>query len=998
MRASRITGGLCAVAVASPRGGLLWSVEWRVQSLGAATLPTGLTFSRASTEWPRADAGGALAYGTALATDVAPIARVGSVVGLQVDGAYANDLTAPRGSQMGAAPWTAGNVSPTLSAGAGPDGLANAAARFNVGSGGYPTAYTRYVTAPNLVYGTRYLIGAHCKPYGADRSAQVRWSYSSVHYAEGGDIQLDQWTRVEAEGVALTTGFFFTPVETGNYAAQGGIAASAHDLLADMAFRYAMPATMTAARGPLGWHDSTHAGPRASCSAADCVRGGRLDVAIDANLPYSWSLLRWDSRLWTLAGTGDTFVEVDQVARRLRVSVHGVEVKFPVEIASTTAQVVRFRVAAGNGRPTATIAISDDGGETFGPATSLGAVDVEQPPIWHVGGTVDFGSNGTANQFEGVHTRWAVYGSGSADDPYPTVYASTAGTGAGTLAAPASLADGLTAARALLAGGARWVRLALRAGTYYLSEALSLTTADEGLVLQAYPGEVVEFSGAIPITGWVLHSGSVYRADVNPAHLPIRHISVNGTRAKTAISSVTLTGLAGWDVSANPIVAPDATIDGYTNPQDVRLLGRETWKAFVLPVTGATGTAVTVNADAWSAAHFQTGYVLAHIVGWEGGVEQIAAAGDYAYDSAAGRVYYHPRPGDNMATADARLPRLTRLLNIVGTADTPIERVRILGIKFSDTNCETSQLTSGWNPLQASIQVTGTQFVSETWTKLPDAVLLSNAHNVVFGGCTFTRLGGDAVWLFEGSQDCGFYGCTWSDISGGALNVGWLTQENQRPSDARIKVSRNTVRSCTREDIGVNWWSSAVTQTGFVDNFSVIDCDASRTSYSGDCIGIGWGYAEDGGYNGHGFPYSAPPMSGDTVCAANAIRGCKYSRINRVCSDGGPMYTIGKQPGTVIVKCYTEDNASSAGCFAIYTDNGSRGIAVSDCVLRSGNLGIQPAAPKATYNTFTGCWIQGSPLASGVNYDATNAVTDCTWYTTWSTTAAAQAVIDAAGR
>ena len=145
------------------------------------------------------------------------------------------------------------------------------------------------------------------------------------------------------------------------------------------------------------------------------------------------------------------------------------------------------------------------------------------------------------------------------------------------------------------------------------------------------------------------------------------------------------------------------------------------------------------------------------------------------------------------------------------------------------------------------MQITGTQFVSETYTKLPDAVHLRHAHDVLFGGCTFTRLGGDAVWFDEGTQDCGIYGSRWLEVSGSALNVGWLLQENQRPSDVRIKVSRNTVRSCSRTNIGVHWCSSPAVQAYFVDHFEIVDCDADTTAYSGDCIGWGWSYAEDGG-------------------------------------------------------------------------------------------------------------------------------------------------------
>ena len=82
-----------------------------------------------------------------------------------------------------------------------------------------------------------------------------------------------------------------------------------------------------------------------------------------------------------------------------------------------------------------------------------------------------------------------------------TYYVSVSGSDAnsGNETSPFATIGAALAATRLSPGSGNGI--VIRAGTYYLRSTVSLTPADSGLVIQAYPGEEVWLSGAVPLTG-----------------------------------------------------------------------------------------------------------------------------------------------------------------------------------------------------------------------------------------------------------------------------------------------------------------------------------------------------------------------------------------------------------------------------------------------------------------------------------------------------------------
>jgi parallel beta-helix repeat protein len=103
--------------------------------------------------------------------------------------------------------------------------------------------------------------------------------------------------------------------------------------------------------------------------------------------------------------------------------------------------------------------------------------------------------------------------------------------------------------------------------------------------------------------------------------------------------------------------------------------------------------------------------------------------GEWFLDYATQRLYYWPRPGEQLANAEIIAPRLARLIELVApSAGTGrVEHVAFRGFTFSGTDYTPDQ--------------------PDTRTTEDCAVLLENAWHCAIEDCTFTNIGGYAIRL-----------------------------------------------------------------------------------------------------------------------------------------------------------------------------------------------------------------------------------------------------------
>lgn len=270
----------------------------------------------------------------------------------------------------------------------------------------------------------------------------------------------------------------------------------------------------------------------------------------------------------------------------------------------------------------------------------------------------------------------------------PTVlYASPSGSGSTcSLSAPCTLDGAKSAIESLAPGMAADIDVYLRGGAYRLSQAFNLGTADSGqnghkVVFAAYPGEVPVLNGARQVTGFSLFDSAknIYRAAV-PAGTQSRQLFVNGVRAQRARGPL---NPGGFTLSGSSFTTSDSSYASFTNPSSVEIVDNNAWKQMRCPlasITARSGGGSSLNVDPTCFANNNTSVPnrgfpfngaglpsLNAITYVENAYQLLDTPGEFYLDTSAGFVYYMPRSGENLATADVELPTGQTLLDVSGT-------------------------------------------------------------------------------------------------------------------------------------------------------------------------------------------------------------------------------------------------------------------------------------------------------------------------------------------
>ena len=270
----------------------------------------------------------------------------------------------------------------------------------------------------------------------------------------------------------------------------------------------------------------------------------------------------------------------------------------------------------------------------------------------------------------------------------PTVlYASPGGSGSTcSISAPCSVTGVQTKVQGLVSGMSADIDVYLRGGAYRLASALSLGPADSGqnghkVVYAAYPGEKPVLNGARQITGFSVYDSTknIYRAPVS-AGTQSRQLFVNGVRAQRARGPL---NPSGFTLTGSAFTTADTSYASFTNASSVEVVDDNAWKQMRCPLASITvpaggGSSLNLNPACFAnnnTAVPNRGFPfngaglpkLDAITYVENAYQLLDTPGEFYLDSAAGFVYYMPRSGENLSTADVELPTQQTLLNVSGT-------------------------------------------------------------------------------------------------------------------------------------------------------------------------------------------------------------------------------------------------------------------------------------------------------------------------------------------
>jgi hypothetical protein len=510
-----------------------------------------------------------------------------------------------------------------------------------------------------------------------------------------------------------------------------------------------------------------------------------------------------------------------------------------------------------------------------------------------------------------------------------TFYVSPSGSDSnpGTLSAPfQTIQKARDAVRMINRNMTGDIMVYLRGGTYQLDDTIQLNELDSGtngyrVIYRAYQTEVPVLTGGVPVTGWTLDSGGIYKATVSSVS-NFRQLYVNGERAQRAQTSTLNTALGyHYDASSkiDGFIVNGSVVDIYDNASDVEINWKREWVNTRLPVAqimdGAAGEkiilmqqpyfdwAMTMNASFTTIAITDPFYI-------ENAKELLDEAGEWYFNQTTSTLYYWPKPGEDMNALEAYIPNddVTTLLSIKGASMTSqANHITIQGLTFAHTT-ELRASTQGVAPLQASFWINEVdQTVFTTNGVMPSAAIdIEHANQIIIESNRLKHLGAAGIKMDNDVQDSQIINNTITDVSADAIIIGTWHHRHIDSSLQEALCSNILVRNNLISNVANEYWSSPAITVFFGKQIDIQHNDISNIPYTG--ISMGWD-----GWGG--------VMWDEFSLGSNRIAWNKISDYMKKMRDGGGIYTLNTQPDTVIEGNYITNMNNSYG--GIYPDEGS---------------------------------------------------------------------------
>jgi hypothetical protein len=356
------------------------------------------------------------------------------------------------------------------------------------------------------------------------------------------------------------------------------------------------------------------------------------------------------------------------------------------------------------------------------------------------------------------------------------------------------------------------------------------------------------------------------------------------------------------------------------------------WAHMTCPVAGikedGDGHAILLMSQpAFYVGLHKEGVQIGNPVYIENALELLDEPGEWHQDSNTETVYYLPREGEDMAMAEI----------VAGGGPFLFRRVAHIwfeGITFADGDGYGE--VRNHMDMQANFTIPSSRVerVFERDGKLATIhneyfqrganLYFAHAKDCRFINCTFTRMGAAGVNIDAGSQGIIFDNCLFEDIGENAIQIGGVSQEDHHPSNPMNIVRDNVVTNCTIRNCGAEFEGSVGIFVGYANGTVLSHNEIYDLPYSGVSVGWGWG-EEDAGGGAYPIPYTyATP----TPAGANRIEHNHIHHVMQKRDDGGAVYTLGNQPGTVIRGNHIHDNGPE-GPGGIYLDEGSGFIEIT---------------------------------------------------------------------
>lgn len=539
----------------------------------------------------------------------------------------------------------------------------------------------------------------------------------------------------------------------------------------------------------------------------------------------------------------------------------------------------------------------------------------------------------------------------------------------------------------------------LREGTYRLPATLVLDSRDSGknggqVVYRAEAGAHPVLSGAVQVQGWSLVDPAlnIYRAYAG--RCASRQLYVNGKRATRARTEPYPAGFRPlfFEILGTPFTGGIEYIptdlnprrwrdpSTWTNPQDVEAVIITQWKMMRVPLDSVTPYPdfddpitpglktglIVMQEPAWKNANvfldsstLQPGiWSFWQVTRFENAYEFLDEPGEWYLDRSSGWLYYIPRPGEGMATADVELPVLEVLVDGRGELGSPIAHLRFEGLTFSCATWLDPSGNDGYVPDQSGFRLIGEGHPFNIIGHDPDVVRTPGnvrfrfAKGITFHGNIFEHMGAVALDFDTGSQKNRIAGNLFEDVSSAAIQLGGVSSDDHHPSYPEQVVLDNTIEDNLIRQTGRDYVDAAGILVGFSKNTTIRHNTIVDVPWSGIAVGWGWGLLDPGGFPG--LPGARRGEWGTTTTptpnSGNRILHNRFDTFLTALWDGGAVYTTGQQGTSLEDPLLLKGNVASgkrpqAGSNIFYSDGGTRYVRLEKNVSYDNPQGVTDFGP-----------------------------------------------------
>ncbi len=480
------------------------------------------------------------------------------------------------------------------------------------------------------------------------------------------------------------------------------------------------------------------------------------------------------------------------------------------------------------------------------------------------------------------------------------------------------------------------ITVILRGGTYRLPAPLHFSGPDSGtpehaITYRAYPGETVLLSGGRVITGWTAGENNQWTTslpEVAAGTWRFRQLFVDGERLPRGRhpNAPGLMRVAGVSEDLTGIVLDSSPGIENLAGMNAELVMFQNWSISRARISSSSDRTLALEYPmGWVGHGPMTGASTGKPTYVENALALVDTPGEWYLDESTGVLTYQAAEGEDPTTRTFIAPVLDSLISVEGTPEKPLYNIHFEGLDFAHTRWDLPEF--GYMGIQAGHYGTS---IDEPTFVLPLALSFIYAEQCSVTQSTIKHLGACGIGFGAGARSNRVDSCTLEDIGANGIMVGWrgrgemmpgskdedsfLSADWSQPVDVPLAnvVTRNRLQRCG----AVNHGSVAIFDA-FAQGTAITQNVISDLPYTGISIGFRWNESKT--------------SQQKTLVAENHV----YDTM-KMLADGGCLYTLGFQPGTVIRDNLFHDVHRSkfahggAPNNGIFFDQGSKGYTVEN--------------------------------------------------------------------